>query len=289
MIESIESVLDQDYSNIEIIVVDDCSSDSSKQAIEEFLSDKPAISFLALDTNIGNCKAFNIGYRKSKGKYVIDLATDDKLCKTRISEQVEAFESLDATYGVVYSDAQIMDEKGLPLYTHCSGYPSYQDDVYQHLISTYFVSPPTMMIKREVLDLLGGYDESLAYEDFDFWTRSSRYFKYHFIDKVLTEVRQVKGSKSSHYHDRMKDYTLSTIQVCHKIKEQNMTEEENRALVSRIRYEMKHSAVRGMKHESRQFYELLSQLTLPTLRDKIFLRISGCGLNLWPIVKLVKS
>ena len=289
VIQSIQSVLDQDYPNIEIIIVDDASTDGSKEAIERFLTDKPDITFIPLIENLGNCAAFNIGYRKSKGQYIIDLATDDKLINSRVTKQVEAFESLDATYGVVYSDAQIIDAAGSPLYRHTSRFPVFQDDVYEYLISTYFVSPPTMMVKREVFDLLDGYDERLAYEDFDFWIRSSRYFKYHFLNEMLTEVRRVKGSKSANYDDRQKAYTLSTVRICEKIKEQNKTASENRALSERLRYELKHAAVRGLRDESQQFFTLLSRLNSTTFRDRFLLRLSKVRLNLWPLIRRMRS
>ena len=77
VIESIESVLSQSYANIELIIVDDASTDDSQSVIRNFIVSLPQVNFIPLTNNIGNCSAFNIGWRASSGDYVIDLAADD--------------------------------------------------------------------------------------------------------------------------------------------------------------------------------------------------------------------
>lgn len=66
---AIRSVLSQTYSNLELIVVDDASTDGSVEVIEKVIQGHGDISFLKLDENIGNCRAFNRGFHVSKGKY----------------------------------------------------------------------------------------------------------------------------------------------------------------------------------------------------------------------------
>ena len=77
VLESLESVISQDYNQIELIIVDDCSTDNSKIVIENWLLNFPQIQFIANNTNLGNTKSFNKALKLAKGKYIIDLAADD--------------------------------------------------------------------------------------------------------------------------------------------------------------------------------------------------------------------
>ena len=92
-----------------------------------------------------------------------------------------------------------------------------------------------MMMRRDVLNELGGYDETLAYEDFDFWVRSSRLYRYAYIDEVLTLKRQLPNSLSAQVV--LPDNTLlrSTLVVCYKAYDRCITPEEYQALARRIR------------------------------------------------------
>src|SRR5688572_3746734 len=97
--EAITSVLSQTYSNLQVIVVDDKSTDKSVDAIRDKIAPYGEITFLPLPTNHGNCRAFNKGLALAKGEYIIDFATDDLMAPERISKQVEAFQQLDSSYG----------------------------------------------------------------------------------------------------------------------------------------------------------------------------------------------
>ena len=193
--ESLDSIIEQTYSAIEMIIVDDASSDESKLIIRDFLKDKPLVQYFDLIENIGNCKAFNKGLAMAKGAYIVDLSCDDVLQTDRISKQVSYLESLPSDYGVVYSNAIYIDiygeNQGIH-FTDQSNFPS--GDIFLPLIDRYIISAPTMLIKRVVMEELKGYDGNLAYEDFDFWVRSARNWKYGYQDQALTKIISVPGS-----------------------------------------------------------------------------------------------
>ena len=244
VIEALKSVLGQPHPNIQLIVVDDFSQDNSVSVIKDFLSNKPSISFIENKENIGNCKAFNNALKQVKGKYVIDLAADDLLETNQLAEQVTCFEEQMPNVGVIFSNAQYIDEGGNFIKNH---YPINefgfavqappQGSIYVNLIKRYFICPPTLMVKTQVLKELDGYDENLAYEDFDFWIRSSRKYNYAYLDKVLIKKRVVKGSLSTQY--RKKRMLDSTFQVCKKIYNLNENPKEYKALLERLIYEAK--------------------------------------------------
>jgi glycosyltransferase involved in cell wall biosynthesis len=240
--QAILSALNQTYSNVEVIVVNDASTDNSAAVVQELLTANPQLTFLNLERNVGNCKAFNIGFAQSKGDYIIDFAADDILLENRIQEGVNAFQSAGNEYGVQFSDAELIDEEGGKLGLHSYKYPHDSipsGDIYLQLIKRYFICAPTMLIKREVLSHLKGYDETLAYEDFDFWIRSARKFKYIYLPQALVQRRILHNSMKNDQFKKGSNQLRATYKVCEKINRLNSSDEENRALRLRLRYEFK--------------------------------------------------
>lgn len=240
---AIRSVWKQSYPNVELIVVDDGSKDGSKEKIQTILDGKE-VQFLNLHQSIGNCRAFNQGFSLSKGDYIIDLAADDMMMPERILKGINTFLATEA--GVSFCDVLHESPDGKRLNTHFKRDENHrliekvpQGDVYSELIQRYFISPPSMMIKREVLEELEGYDESLLYEDFDFWIRSSRNWSYAFTDEVLVIKRVISGSLSDRQFTKKSPFQETTLRVCQKIKKLNRTQSEKLALRKRCLYEIR--------------------------------------------------
>ncbi|MEJ2004248.1 MAG: glycosyltransferase family A protein, partial [Cyclobacteriaceae bacterium] len=116
--DAIYSVLDQTYDNIELIVVDDASTDRSKYTIRSIVNKLDNVRFIALNENLGNCRAFNSVLHLLKGKYVIDLAADDMLLPDRVKIGVEDLEARGDEYGINFTNVEIVDEQGLHLRHH---------------------------------------------------------------------------------------------------------------------------------------------------------------------------
>ncbi len=272
--ESLDSVVAQTYANIELIIVDDASPDGSADVIQAWVAKHPAaaarlrVQVLLLQQNVGNCTAFNQGLARSQGEFVVDLALDDVLLPSRLAEQVAAFAKLDASWGVVYTDCELMAEDGTfvrrfysrdaanrPVPAAPSG------EVFSDVLGRYFISTPTMLMRRAVLDELGGYDETLAYEDFDFWVRSARHYRYFYLDRPLTRKRLHPASLSRQVYrpgDRQLD---STIRICTKAAALCRTPAEWDALAHRLRSELRQAARHRLWGEAERLYALLQQVS----------------------------
>lgn len=238
--EAIKSVSMQTYRNIELIVVDDASTDSSIEIIKSTIEQLsiPVKTHFNIE-NAGNCEAFNQGLKLSSGKYIVDLAADDILLKDRVKVGVSELEQLPNNFGVHYCEASHIDEKGIPLTKPAAKKPAkFTGDIYQELIEYYWINPATMMTRKFVLEALNGYDESLSYEDFDFWIRSSRSFQYAYSSKTLIQKRIVSNSLSMQQKIIRNHHEHSTFKVCQKIKDLNASVEEDDALKKRLDYEM---------------------------------------------------
>lgn len=294
--ECLESVLSQSYPNIQVIAVDDASTDNTREVIIEFIRDHPSITFLPLSKNSGNCKAFNKGLRLSKGKYIIDLAADDLMLPGKLRNQVDFFEKLDRSYGVVFTNASYCDDKGNFVRNHfdylfrkklLDEIP--QGDVYKHILSKFFIPPQTMMVRTEVFHSLEGYDEALAYEDFDFWVRSSRIFKYAYLPQITMKIRLGEDSMSRRAYKKGDKQLHSTYLVCKKAVAINQSPEEDVALAKRIMYEIRQSVLSQNRLEAELFYLLLKEIGYGNLGSQLWMLISRLNLPLSPLRDLYQK
>jgi glycosyltransferase involved in cell wall biosynthesis len=122
---ALDSVINQTYNDIELIVIDDGSTDGSPKIIKRWIANHPETTLLINATNLGYCKTFNKAYKISKGEYVIDLAADDILLPDRVEVGIKRiYRKLDQDYGVTFSDAEHVDEQGTLLrLTFCASIP----------------------------------------------------------------------------------------------------------------------------------------------------------------------
>jgi glycosyltransferase involved in cell wall biosynthesis len=279
--EALKSVWAQSYPNVEVIVVDDASTDNSAEVIKSLLKGKPEVPFIQHEENQGNCRSFNRGLQLATGNYVIDFALDDVMHPDRIARQVSFFESLPADYGVIYHNALYVDQKGKDLHTHFqSDFSAPEGDIYSRLISTYFIPPPTMMFKKQVIDEMDGYDESLSYEDFDFWVRSSRNYKYGYQPELLTSIRKHATSLSTRWYKPGDKQLHSTYLVCLKIQQINKSDDENASLVKRLKYEIRQSVFSANYVEAALFINLLKSYQVLPLQYKLLETLNSCKIDL---------
>ena len=164
------------------------------------------------------------------------------LLPDRVSSGVKRLAQAGERYGVHFSDAVWMAEDGTTMYRHSDRFPHHtipEGYIYKDLIERFFICSPTMMFRRSVIESIGGYDESLSYEDFDFWIRSSRTFYYCYTPEVLVKKRIVKNSMSHKQFKVWSPQLQSTYRVCEKIMALNESGAERQALAKRIMYEMR--------------------------------------------------
>ena len=279
--QALRSVVEQDYPNVELIVLDNGSTDGSADCIAAFIQSFPSVRFIQNSYNAGLNRAFNQGLALAGGRYVIDLSADDVLLPGRVSKQVELFEQLTDSFAVVFSNAAYIDAQGRQTGVHypvnadgkaCLPVPS--GNVFRAVLDSYFICTPTMMMRRNVLNGLDGYDETLAYEDFDFWVRSSRIYHYAYLDEVLTLKRQLPDSLSAQVV--LPDNTLlqSTLAVCYKAFDRCETPDEFRALANRIRTFIRKAFYAEQFTLALQFGQLLRKIEHPNVLSHLVLTLS---------------
>lgn len=201
--QALDSVAAQTYGNLEIVIVDDCSTDGSVARIQSWLAltAVPA-TFVANETNNGICSVLNDLLALSTGEYCVLLDTDDWLETDRVQRHVEHFSGVGPEVAVVFSDARMTDESGQLLDKrflehHLSGQDLPADgQMFDRLLSGNFLPTAAVTVRRSAIDDVGGYDETLTYDDYDMWLRLSHRFGFSHCDAMVANHRWIDSSMS---------------------------------------------------------------------------------------------
>lgn len=245
VVEALNSVINQAYPNIELLIADDFSSDNSVSVIKSWLESHPDITFITNKTNLGNTKTFNTLAKIATGEYIIDLAADDILLPNCVEKQVTTFQNSGyKKLGIVYGNLIEIEGNGNFLRNYYTNEDEPKSgDIYKMVIGrTTQICSVSSMIKKSVLEKSDFYDENLDYEDLDLWIRVSRNFEFEYIPEVLTKKRVLSNSLSSHFlfknNSKTKKLNTSTLKILIKAYKLNQSKEEHKALLGRIRFEM---------------------------------------------------
>lgn len=188
--QAVESALQQDYEPIEVIVVDDGSTDTPLRELKPYL-DHPGFRYIRQE-NQGLPGARNRGIRESQGEFLKFLDADDWLDRSAIRKQAQILID-DPKVGFVYCNFMVVNEEGLPLGSGgvSQARQPLSGDIFPALLAGGYFTPHTVLIRRSVLEDVGYFDESLGgHADYELWLRvtASGYSAY-YIDEQLVYYR----------------------------------------------------------------------------------------------------
>ena len=202
---AINSVLNQTYKNIEIIVVDDNKRNAkigkfTKNVLKKYIK-KKQIKFIKHNDNKGISAARNTGIKKSKGEFIAFLVDYDEFLPKKIKLQLDIFKKLKNKIGLVYGAYQEINvdngKKKIIL-------PKYKNNVYDILGINHIGTPSMVMCSRLAIKKIGGFDVNLNHkEDIDFYFRLSKYFDVSYTSEVLIKYYIHSGSASKNDSDRL--------------------------------------------------------------------------------------
>lgn len=179
--EAIESCLAQTYSNWELILVDDCSTDSTPAIIAEFAAREPRIRPLRHETNRKLPEALNTGHAEARGEYLMWTSDDNRLLPGALEEMVRFLEAHPAV-GLVYADSVLIDEAG----RYVRDWPAYHASALAYMNAI----GPCFLYRRSVHERVGAYSADLFLaEDYDYWLRIYRQFEVAHLPRTLYEYR----------------------------------------------------------------------------------------------------
>lgn len=203
----LESIINQTYKNIEILVCDDNSSDSSYEILKEYetiLKNRfSRVIICKNEVNLGVCKTLNKLIRQCEGQYIKTIASDDMLRASAIKDYVDFM--LHNNCDILFANLYIVGENvGYPvtdeeqLRKYYVSPPRISSNLTQQLCSGNFISGASQFFKRSTFDKFGYYDERFCLEDWEFSLRVSKSGKIKYLDKVTMYYRMMEGTLS-HY------------------------------------------------------------------------------------------
>jgi glycosyltransferase involved in cell wall biosynthesis len=195
VLETLDSVEAQTYTNTELVIIDDCSTDDSVAVIERWLRQTGTVAtFIRHERNMGVCRTLNDALAVTKGKYISMIASDDLWLPEKIEQQVEIMESQPDDVGVLYSDAFQIDANGqcdrALFLSRCWNFDKMPEGkLLDILVQMNFIPGPTTLIRRSCYDKVGLYDEALLYEDWDMWMRIARHYSFVYAPEPSAKYR----------------------------------------------------------------------------------------------------
>jgi len=218
---AVQSVFDQSYANVEIIVVDDGSTDETMSVLQPFMNDIVYIH----QENTGLPGARNRGIKEASGEYVAFLDADDRWRKNKLEIQAQVLESCPSVY-IVFSDFSVFSEDGYK--EECffrKGFPFFHeynftlDDIFQNATKIFsdsskyeiqiyyghierylfcgnFILPSSALIRKRAIDDLGGFDDSYKIaEETEFFLRLCTSYNAGYVDKPLVDYLIKRAGK----------------------------------------------------------------------------------------------
>ncbi|MGE4272773.1 MAG: glycosyltransferase [Desulfitobacterium sp.] len=191
---AVESVLRQNYPNLEILVIDDGSTDDTAQRLRAYLK---SIKYI-YKPNGGTSSALNHGLERVTGDYICWLSADDMFLKGKIAKQVQLMQSYPQV-GFCYTSFVVIDENGLKKYDVDSAFYPIRQEMVVNLHKGCFINGSSVMMRSSALELVGPFDEGLPQaHDYELWFRFLRHFPSGFIKEPLIAYRWHGENMSLH-------------------------------------------------------------------------------------------
>lgn len=193
--ETVQSVIDQTYPNIEIIIVDDGSTDITPDILKSIKDTR--ITYIRQE-NTGVAKARNHGIDISKGDYIAFLDHDDVWLPHKLERQLLLFKK-NPKVAMVYADTFIMDENNSIINTYSHKIKFYRGMIFKELFSSCFITILTVVIKKSVFLEVGPFLPFKICEDYDLLLKCAAKYPIDYIDEPLAKYRVHGANYSKNY------------------------------------------------------------------------------------------
>lgn len=192
ILETLESVLNQSYKNYEVIIVDDGSTDKTKEALKPYILNNRII-YIYKD-NGGPASARNAGLAITRAEYIAFLDSDDLWLPDKLEQQVKYLDE-HKDIGLVFTDAVVFTEAKTGSIKEIARVVFTGDDLsFKALFMGDYIPSLTVMVRNPCIENVGYFDESpdlrIGGEDYEMWLRIAWRYKIGHIAKILAQYRQ---------------------------------------------------------------------------------------------------
>lgn len=190
---AIDSVLNQDYSNVEVIVADDNGIGTEfglkTETVMKDYADNPRVKYVRHEKNINGSAARNSGFAASSGEYIMFLDDDDEFLPQKVSSQLKKMESLDSSWGACYSNYIRVSQDGSKTVSKCAEKRE-GDLLLEELKRNLFIAAGSnLMVRRNIVEEVGGFNENfLRNQDIEFLVKILKNYKLAYSDTLGLKV-----------------------------------------------------------------------------------------------------
>lgn len=217
IVKCLESIINQSYDQIELIVIDDGSPDKSYDVAKQYLDSVDTQKKIIIKTrpNKGMCNTLNEIAHMAKGKYISFIGSDDYWATNKIEEHVQFLEE-NKHLALVHSNSHIVDDANnitskIDFSQKKNSGSIFNDIVY----GKGGINTPSHLYRTSVYEKIGYYDASLKFEDTDFWLRITKEFEIGFINDFHSYYRW-HGENLSDSKNKLKFYNDEIIKIFKK-------------------------------------------------------------------------
>ncbi len=214
--QALDSIAAQDFTDFELIITDDASTDGTLAVIQRWLQRTgfPA-ELIAHPTNAGTCRTRNEALLRARGEFVCFLDADDWSEPQRLRHQVEAFDALDDDVAMIAGEVREVSATGAPLrqrsFRHVrAGSEGSLDDAFIELLNSNFIPFAGVFLRRRCLLEVGDFDEGLFLDDHDLWLRIAQRFRIVRVKGIVANYR-VLATSMSHAPGLFKKIWMSNV------------------------------------------------------------------------------
>ncbi len=194
IVEAVNSALDQTYKNIEVIIVDDGSTDDSRSLIEAEFGTDPRVSYFYQENN-KRASAFNHGLQHARGEFIAIVDSDNRWLPHRLESGYRAL-TANPDYDIAYGDNILIDEQGNEISRE--NMKRYSGNITFQLLRDNCVSINTALVPRRCFDELGPMDTSRKRsDDYELWLRFSTAYRFLYVPDFMAEYRVMEDQLSS--------------------------------------------------------------------------------------------
>lgn len=211
--KTLQSVFDQTYKNIEIIVIDDGSTDNTEVLLKQY--NDPRLHYIKQPNSGGPAKPRNVGIAAAKGEYIAIFDSDDLMMPNKLSSQIKALETTPDAAFCCTNFSKIDENDNVTTKAFWETNENFQsldkskrdpfgnfkyipNELTDNLLIHNFVATSSVLIRKAVFEKVGGFDEALANaDDYDMWLRISSHYSNILIPQVMHQYRLRDGNITS--------------------------------------------------------------------------------------------
>jgi len=195
---AIDSVLNQTYRNLELLIIDDGSTDATRELINSYNDDR---IFYSYQHNQGQSVARKSGLNNARGQFICFLDSDDLMKPGKLERQLQLMEA-NPDYHVIYGENEIIDEKG-QVQTQARSIRRYSGNIMKELLAFNFIEFETAMIRRVCFDEMGGPNvNTRVADDYELFLKFSTRYKFLYVPEIFAQYRVMASQISSNKDKR---------------------------------------------------------------------------------------